>query len=80
MTKFFSDEFFKEAETALTSDPKWQEATKTMKSTILLNATDISSCYLVNVDSGTTTIAKVEPSTPAEFSFDGTYEVWSRLG
>ncbi|MDA4128008.1 MAG: SCP2 sterol-binding domain-containing protein [Thaumarchaeota archaeon] len=80
MVKFFSDDFFKEVETTLTADPKWQEGTKGMKSTILLSATDLPASYLLTVESGNTSIQKTETPTPAEFSFEGTYEVWSRVG
>ncbi len=79
MVKYFSEEFFKEVESGLSSDPLWQQGTKGVKSTILLTATDTSASYLLSVEAGRTTVQKVEPTAAAEFTFEGTYEVWARV-
>ena len=80
MVKYFSDEFFRDVESGLSTDPLWQQGTKGVKSSILMTATDANASYLVTVDTGKTTIQKVQPSSPAEFTFEGTYEVWARIG
>jgi putative sterol carrier protein len=79
MVKFFTDEFFKEVEQKLSADPKWQQDTKGVKTSVLLGVTDQGSSYLLKVEEGVTTISKVEAGTPAEFSFEGGYEVWTRV-
>lgn len=80
LVKYFSDEFFRDVQSGLSTDPRWQEGTKGVKSTILLTATDTNASYLLSVDAGRTSIQKVEPTSPAEFTFEGTYEVWARIG
>ncbi|MDV3243737.1 MAG: SCP2 sterol-binding domain-containing protein [Nitrososphaerales archaeon] len=79
MPKFLSDEFFAELQTALAGDAKWTESTKGVKSTILLSVKDTGSSHLVNVEGGVTTIQKAEAGAPAEFSFEGTYDAWTKL-
>ena len=79
MAKYFSEDYFKEVEQRLVSDPKWQQDTKGVRTTILLNAMDHNALFLLKVENGSTTISKVEPGTTAEFSFEGPYEVWTRL-
>jgi len=79
MAKYFSEEYFKEIEQRLTADPRWQQDTKGVKTTILLNAVDRSALFLLRVEDGKTTIAKSEPGVTAEFSFEGPYDVWTRV-
>ena len=79
MVKYFSDEFFKEVETRLTGDANWQQATKGVMSSIRLGVTDSGLNYLIRIENGSTAIARSDPNTQAEFSFEGTYEVWTRV-
>lgn len=79
MVKYFTDEYFKEVEQKLAADPNWQQDIKGVKTTILLNAVDQSTAFLIKVEEGVTTIARVEMGTAAEFSFEGTYEVWTKV-
>jgi putative sterol carrier protein len=79
MAKYFSEEYFKEIEQRLTADPRWQQDTMGVKTTILLNAVDRSALFLLRVEDGNTTIAKSEPGVTAEFSFEGPYDVWTRV-
>ncbi len=79
MAKYFSDEYFKELETRLNSDAKWQEGTKNLKTSLLLASTDQSASFSVAVENGKTTIQRVDPNFQAEFTFEGPYEVWARL-
>lgn len=80
MAKFLSEEYFKELESRLNSDQKWLDGTKNLKTSILLTSTDQNASFSVGVEGGRTTIKKVEPSTQAEFTFEGPYEVWTKLG
>jgi putative sterol carrier protein len=79
MVKFMSDEYFAQLQTALTQDPKWSESTKTVKTSIAFNVTDIGQNYMLTVENGTTTLQKIAPGTSAEFSFDGLYDTWCKV-
>jgi putative sterol carrier protein len=79
MTKFLSDEYFAQVQTALSQDQKWLESTKSIKTSIAFNASDIGQNYLMTVENGATTLQKMAASTPAEFSFDGTYDTWTKV-
>jgi len=80
LARFFSEEYFKELESRLNSDETWVARTKNLKSSILLTAADQGSSFSITVENGRTTIQRVEPSTQAEFTFEGPYEVWTRVG
>lgn len=79
MVKYLSDEYFSLVQSALSQDPKWSESTKTLKTSIAFNVTDIGQNYVLSVENGTTTFQKVAHGTPAEFSFDGNYESWCKV-
>lgn len=79
MSKYFTDEYFKEVEQKLAADPKWQQDTKGIKTTILLSATDQKALFLIKVEDGTTSITRTEPGVSVEFSFEGPYEVWTKV-
>jgi putative sterol carrier protein len=79
MAKYFTEEFFKEVEQRLSADPKWQLDTKDIKTTMLLGAPDVNALFLVKVEGGATTIAKTDPGVTVEFSFEGPYEVWTKV-
>jgi len=79
MVKYFSEEYFKDVEQRLAADPNWQQDTKGVKTTILLNAVDQNALFMIKVEGGITTIARAEPGTTAEFSFEGPYEVWVKV-
>lgn len=81
MVKLFSPEFYAQLQDSLSNDPKWQESTKGLKTSIRLtsNSQGGSSTYLLKVEDGKTTIAQSEPAAQAEFSFDGAYETWAKI-
>lgn len=81
MVKFFSPEFFAQVQDALTNDAKWQEDTKGLKTSVKLTSTGQvnASSYLLKVEDGKTTISPSEPAAPAEFSFEGAYETWTKV-
>ncbi|HYB75845.1 MAG TPA: SCP2 sterol-binding domain-containing protein [Nitrososphaerales archaeon] len=79
MTKFLSDEYFSQVQAALVQDQKWQESTKSLKTSIAFNVTDSGQNIILAVDNGVTTFQKAAGGTAPEFSFDGTYEAWSKL-
>ena len=79
MAKFLSDEYFSQVQAALTQDPKWLETTKSVRTSMAFNVTDIGQDYVLTVENGATALQKVEAGTPAEFSFDGTYDAWSKV-
>ncbi|MGP8125333.1 MAG: SCP2 sterol-binding domain-containing protein [Nitrososphaerales archaeon] len=79
MAKFLSDEYFSQVQAALSQDQKWLESTKSVKTTIAFNVTDIGQNYVLAVENGATTLQKAAVGAPAEFSFDGTYDAWTKV-
>ncbi len=81
MVKFFTQEFFAQIQDSLASDPKWQEGTKGLKTSVKLTSTGQAnaSTYLLKVEDGKTTISPSEPAAQAEFSFEGAYETWTKV-
>jgi putative sterol carrier protein len=81
MPKYFSPEFFSILQESLTNDVKWHESTKGLKTTMRLSTTDKdnASTYLLRVEEGRTTISPSDPTAQTEFSFEGSYETWTRL-
>jgi putative sterol carrier protein len=79
MVKYFTEDYFKEVEQRLAADPKWQGDTKGIKTTILLSAPDQAVLFLIKVEDGVTTISKGEQGATVEFSFEGPYEVWTKV-
>lgn len=81
MVKYFSPEFFAQLQDTLSNDAKWQEGTKGLKTSVKLSTTDPSgaSSYLLKVEEGKTTISPSDLATPAEFSFEGAYDTWTKV-
>lgn len=80
MVKFFSAEFFAQIQDALVSDPRWQEGTKGLKTSMRLTSTgEGGGSYVLRVEEGKTSITPAEPAAQAEFSFEGTYENWTKV-
>lgn len=79
MAKYMSDEYFTQVQTALGQDPKWQESTKSFKTSINFGVTDTGQSFLLSVENGASTIQKVAPGAQAEFGFDGTYDTWCKV-
>lgn len=81
MVKYFSPEFFDRLQEKLVNEPRWQEGTKGLKTSIRLTSTEKSaaSTYLLRVEDGTTTITSSDPSAQAEFSFEGAYDTWTKV-
>jgi putative sterol carrier protein len=79
MAKYMSEEYVSQVQGALSSDPKWTEASKSFKTSIAFNVTDQGLNYILNVDNGVTTFQKAAPGASAEFSLDGAYETWCKV-
>ena len=79
MAKYMSEEYIAQVQTSLSQDSKWAEATKNFKTSIAFNVTDTGQNYLMSVENGSTSFQKATPGTTAEFSFDGTYDAWSKV-
>jgi putative sterol carrier protein len=80
MVKYLSDEFFTQVQAALAQDSKWIESTRNFKTSIGFGVTDIGQFYVVSVDNGTTQIQKAAAGAAAEFSFEGPYDSWCKVG
>lgn len=64
----------------LEQDSKWVESTKGLRTSILMNARDIQASYIISVEDGRTIIKRAEPNEQAEFTFEGPYDTWARIG
>lgn len=80
MAKFMSDEYFAELQRALSSDAKWTESTKSVKTSVLITVSDTGQSFVLAVENGATTLSKAQPGAAAEFSFEGTYDAWTKVG
>jgi putative sterol carrier protein len=80
MAKYLSDEFFTLVQAALAQDSKWVESTRNFKTSIGFGVTDIGQYYVVNVDNGATVVQKAAPGATSEFSFEGPYDSWRKVG
>ena len=79
MVRYFTEEYFKQVEEKLVADAKWQQDTQGIKTTILLSAPDQGAPFLIKVEDGATTISKVQQGETTEFSFEGPYDVWTKV-
>ena len=81
MAKLFSPEFFTQFQDSLVGDAKWQESSKSLKTSIKLTSTGGSAptSYMLRVEEGKTSLSPSEPAAQAEFSFEGTYETWTKV-
>jgi len=81
MVKYLSPEFFAQLQEMLGSDAKWQESTKGLKTTVKLGTVDpaAASFYLLKVEEGKTTVSPTDFATQAEFSFEGSYDTWTKV-
>ncbi len=79
MAKYLSDEYISQVQSALAQDPKWTESTKNFRTSIAFNVTDTGQNYMLSVENGVTTFQRVAPGAGAEFSFDGSYDAWSKV-
>ncbi len=81
MVKYFSAEFFSQLQDTLANDAAWQNGTRGVKTSVKLSATGQStpSSYLLKVEEGKTTISPSDQAAQAEFSFEGSYETWTKL-
>jgi putative sterol carrier protein len=74
-----SEDYMAQVQGALAQDPKWTENTRTLRTSIAFHVTDMGKSYLMSVDNGVTAIQKAEPGAAAEFSFEGSYDTWSKV-
>jgi putative sterol carrier protein len=79
LAKYLSDEYISQVQSALAQDPKWTESTKNFRTSIAFNVTDTGQNYMLSVENGVTTFQRVAPGAGAEFSFDGSYDAWSKV-
>jgi len=79
MAKYLSDEYFSQVQTALAQDAKWVESTRNFKTSIGFGVTDIGQYFIVNVENGVTNLQKAASGAPAEFTFEGPYDAWTKV-
>lgn len=80
LAKFLSDEFFATLQSNLVSDQKWTDGVRSVKTSIMITVNDTGQSYLLSVEDGNTSLQKAAAGGTAEFSFDGAYEAWAKVG
>jgi putative sterol carrier protein len=80
MAQFFSDEYFTELAARLQKDPDWIKGAAKLTAKLMMTVTDRNEAHLLDVQSGNVTVRPAKPDEPADFKFEGPYEVWVRIG
>ena len=77
--KYFSSEFFGELAQRLNADAEWKKRAEGLTTKITLTVTDRGWSYLIEVTNGTVGARATKPDDPADFKFEGPYDVWQKI-
>jgi putative sterol carrier protein len=77
--RYFSDEYFQELARRLNADSEWSKKAATLTTRITLTVTDRATSYLLDIAGGAVTARKVAAEDPADFKFEGPYEIWGKI-
>jgi putative sterol carrier protein len=80
MAQFFSDEYFTELAARLQKDPDWIKGAAKLTAKLMMTVTDRNEGHLLDIQAGNVTVRPAKPDEPADFKFEGPYEVWTRIG
>ena len=78
--RFFSDEYFTELAGRLQKDPDWAKGASKVTAKLMMTVSDRNEGHLLDVQAGNVSVRPATPDEPADFKFEGPYEVWARLG
>lgn len=79
MSRFWSKEFFKEADELLNKDQELAKVFAGINTTILAECSDRESAFLIKVVDGKMSSAEARPGDNAEFRFIAPYEKWVKI-
>jgi len=77
--QYFSQEFFDELARRLNADAEWKKKAATLTTKITLTVTDRGWSYMVGIAEGTVAAKPVKPDDPADFKFEGPFEIWQKI-
>ena len=80
MVQFFSDAYFTELASRLEKDPEWVKGASKVTAKLMMTVADRNEAHMLDVQAGAVTVRAAKPEEPADFKFEGPYEVWARLG
>ena len=80
MVAFFSNEYFSELATRLQKDPDWVKGAAKVTAKLMMTVTDRNEAHLFDIVAGNVTVRATKPDEPADFKFEGPYDVWTRIG
>ena len=78
--QFFSNEYFSELATRLQKDPDWVKGAAKVTAKLMMTVTDRNEAHLFDIVAGNVTVRATKPDEPADFKFEGPYDVWTRIG
>jgi len=77
--RYFSLEFFEELARRLNADAEWNKRASTLTARITLTVTDRGASFMVDIADGTVSAKAVKAEDPADFKFEGPYEIWAKI-
>lgn len=77
--QYFSQEYFEELARRLNADAEWTQKAANLTTKLTLTATDRGMSYMLDIASGAVTATPVGAEDPADFKFEGPYEVWTKI-
>ncbi len=79
MIPFYTKEFFQELGRRLNSDSGWARTMDGHDMRVVCTAIDKKRSFLITVKGGKVTTAEATAQTPADYRFEGLYDVWVQL-
>jgi len=80
VTRYFTQEFFAEVADRLNADPEWSKKAAAVTAKLVLTCVDRKSSFLIDVANGKVSSSEVAADVPADFKFEGNYDMWTQLG
>ena len=77
--QYLSLEFFEELARRLNADGEWKKRAAALTAKITLTVADRGASFMVDIADGTVTAKAVRAEDPADFKFEGPYEVWQKI-
>lgn len=77
--RYFSMEYFEELARRLNADGDWKKRAATLTAKITLTVTDRAQSFLIEISSGSVAAKSVPADAPADFKFEGPWEVWTKV-
>ena len=77
--QYLSSEWFDELARRLNGDADWKKKAATLTCRITLTVTDKGISQIVEIANGAVATRPVKPEDPADFKFEGPYEIWVKI-